>query len=91
MKELHIRIPRRLYEKYHRACGGDINAFALHCMEERCDDESFYHTIVKSEEWKKWREVADERGWDVVESTETGRISSGHWKDFCAFIRRKNG
>lgn len=49
--------------------------------------ETWYGTIVRSDEWRKWEEVAEEKGFDVSESREAGILSDEHWSAFVEFMK----
>lgn len=48
---------------------------------------SFWATIIESEEWKKWKEFNKLENWDWCECEELGIISENHWKEFIKFIK----
>lgn len=63
---------------YHQSCEG-------------CPDghNSFWQSVIESEQWKKWRKHAweDKMLYDFPEVEETGIISAKHFQDFLKFIK----
>ena len=70
---------------------------------EECDGcegghNSFWKTIVESDEWKEWKKEQAKRFhteekegcFDIDECTECGWISKEHWKEFIKFIINSN-
>ena len=83
MKNWRTKIKQMLTEKKSQE---EIYYF-LH-KEINKDFPTFYDTITSSKEWEEWEKVALKKGYDVVESRETGWFSSRHFKAFIRFIKR---
>lgn len=62
------------------------NAYWSPCLGCPEGHPSFWKTIVESDEWKRWEEVANEKGFDYDESRECGYLSPEHWQAFLAFL-----
>lgn len=51
---------------------------------------SFWKTIIESQEWQKWKEdQAEKYIWDFSECEELGILSPQHFKAFLKFICKK--
>ena len=48
---------------------------------------SFWATIIESEEWKAWKKFNNNQNWDWAECEELGIMSEGHFKAFIDFIK----
>ena len=48
--------------------------------------ESFWKTIIESDEWKEWSKIGQR---DFPECEELGIMSKGHWEEFKKFIFSK--
>ena len=64
-----------LKEYYHQDCVGCKNGH-----------NSFWKTIIESEEWKKWKE--NNHDWDFAENEELGILSDEHFNSFVEFIKK---
>jgi len=62
---------------YWQECGGCPNGH-----------NSFWKTIIESEEWEKWKDYNKNTNWDFAENEELGILSLEHWKAFVKFIKK---
>ena len=67
--------------------GWDERCGVYHCSDG--EHLSFWLTLIKTDEWKRWSEYARNKIiYDIPECEECGWISEQHIKDFLAFTRR---
>ena|SRR3990167_2007111 len=79
-----LPIPPKAAEEvgWSKDCG------VYHCSDG--DHNSFWKSIVATDEWEAWYKHASENNlYDVDECQECGWMSEGHAKDFLAFVVAK--
>ena len=64
--------------------GEEGSHYVYHCSDG--DHNSFWKTVVESEQWKAWEKSENGRNYDVDECRECGWISQKHFQDFLQFI-----
>jgi len=67
--------------------GWDKEHFAYHCSDGI--HNSFWATVIQSDEWQAWEKIGDKHGFDVDECRACGWISPKHFKEFIKFIKSK--
>lgn len=82
-EDTHILL-KTLAVKNKKTMSGAIDML----LYEQDTQESFYHTVVRSQQWKKWVKYNEkELQFDVHESIECDMISEKHLQAFFKFIK----
>lgn len=67
--------------------GDEESHWEYQCSGCKKPHNSFWKTVVSSEEWKEWEKANS--SFDVDECRIAGWISPEHWKAFVKFLREK--
>lgn len=70
----------------------NFDAFLRYYYKQKCNScgyhNSFWATVIESEEWKKWKEKNNNLEYDFCECEELGILSPRHWQEFIKFIKQ---
>jgi len=57
------------------------------CCTGESEGDSFYRAVVDSPQWKQWKKVSHEYGFNADECQELGKISPEHFEAFIEYSK----